>query len=257
MPFYALFLVLIPATAGLGAAVAAFAIGALFTAQIVVNPFYASAHPGEHAKSAPLRFLPIEMTLIDDLPVAQNDDRRMVPLGGSPRVWAYFPDDNAYNPEGEWFWVKGKSTAEVVLRGPVDSAGANEWISKAITRLNVEVRNGGARNRVTISTGRDSKSLEMEPGELKTLSLAVRMGVPFRRDVQPTSYLYAMSVKTTAGFVPFLENPCQHQPERCPPGDARFLGAMVHVIPEYTDADITRWVAPGAVAAGKDEAGGV
>jgi len=256
MPFYALFLVLIPATARLGAALAAAAIGALFTAQIVMNPFYASTHPGEHVKSGPLRLLPMEMTLINDLPVAQDGERRMRPLGGTPRVWAYFPDDNAYNPEGEWFWVKGRSKAEIVLRGPVASAGGSEWVSKAITRLNVEVRNGGAPNRVTISTGRDSQALDMQPGELKTVSLQVRSGVPFRRDVQPTSYLYSMSVKTTDGFVPFLENPCQER-ANCPPGDARFLGAMVHVIPEYTDADITTWVSPGATGSGKDKASGV
>ena len=38
LPFYALFLVLIPATAGVGAAMTAFVIGALFTAQIAAEP---------------------------------------------------------------------------------------------------------------------------------------------------------------------------------------------------------------------------
>ena len=51
LPFYALFLVLIPATAGVGAAMTAFVVGALFTAQLVLNPFYVSLQPGEHTKS--------------------------------------------------------------------------------------------------------------------------------------------------------------------------------------------------------------
>jgi hypothetical protein len=256
LPFYALFLPLIPATVGVTASVIAFLAGALFTAQIVLNPFYSSTHTGDHAKSGPLRTLPIELTLINDLPVAQDPDRRMQPLGGSPRVFAFFPDDNAYNPEGEWFWVKGRSTSDVVLRAPVADAGGDKYISKVITRLNVEIRNGGAPNRVTVSTGQESQTLEMTPGELKAISLAVRSGVPFRREVQPTSYLYSLSVKTTDGFVPFLDNPCP-QRDKCPPGDSRFLGAMIHVIPEYTDADITTWRKAPGLGPGKDEAGGV
>ena len=85
------------------------------------------------------------------------------------------------------------------------------------------------------------------------LTLAVPAGVPFRREIQPTSYLYNLSVKTTAGFVPFLDNPCPKR-ETCPPGDPRFLGAMIHIIPEYTDADITRgWVPPGGESVPRKE----
>ena len=256
LAFYALFLVLIPAHIRAGAAVTALVVGAIFTAPIVLNPFYASTHPGEHAKSGVLRLLPIELTLILDLPVAQNGERRMRPLGGTPPVWAFFPDDNAYNPEGPRFWVKGRSKAEIVLRAPVTSVGGRRWVSKLITRLNVEVRNGATANRVTVSTGRDSETFEMAPGDVRTAALDVRSGVPFRRDVQPVSYLYGISVQTSDGFVPFLHTPCA-TPGRCP-GDSRFLGAMIHVVPEYTDADISIWrEAPDGTGERKDTISGV
>ena len=61
--------------------------------------------------------------------------------------------------------------------------------------MNVDIRNGGVANRVTVSTTRESQTLDMSPGEVKTVSLAVPPGVPFRREVQPTSYLYTMSVR--------------------------------------------------------------
>ena len=151
-PFYALFLPLIPATAGVGAALAAFLGGTLFTAQIVLNPFYVSLHPGDHTKSGPLRLLPIELTLLHDLPVAQDGDRMRKTIGPpnpSPQMFAYFPDDNAFNPEQTppdsndwWFWVKGHAKAEVVLRAPVASLGGDKWVSKTITRLNIEIQNG-------------------------------------------------------------------------------------------------------------------
>jgi hypothetical protein len=263
VPFYALFLVLVPATAGLGAAITSFVIGALFTAQLVMNPFFISLAPGEHTKSGALRMLPIELTLLHDLPVAQDRDRmrrRIGPPHPGPQAMAYLLDDNSFVPEETapqsndwWFWVRGKSRAELVLRGPVVDLGGNNWQTKAITRLTLEVRNGGAANRITVATGRETQTFDMAPGELTAVSLAVPAGVPFRREIQPTSYLYNLSVTTTAGFVPFLEVPCE-APRKCPSSDPRFLGAMIHIIPEYTDADTTRgWVRPG----GKDNPSGV
>jgi hypothetical protein len=181
------------------------------------------------------------------------------------QAFGYFMDDNSFVPEETpanskdwWFWVKGRSTAEIVLRAPVASLGDNNYVTKAITRLTVEVRNGGAANRVTVKTGSESQTFAMTAGELRVVSLSVPAGVPFRREVQPTSYLYNLAVTTTAGFVPFLEVPCEAR-GKCASSDPRFLGAMIHIIPEYTDADITRgWVPPGgAVVPGKEDASGV
>jgi hypothetical protein len=268
LPFYALFLVLIPATASLSAALAASIVGAFFTAQLVLNPFYVSLEPGEHTKSGALRMLPIELTLLHDLPVAQERDRmkKLVgPPAPAPQTLAYFVDHNSYPPEETapksndwWFWVKGHAKAEIVLRGPIASLGNNDWMTKAITRLTLEVRNGGAANRVTVATGSESQTFAMTPGELRVVTLAVPAGVPFRREIQPTTYLYDMSVTTTAGFVPFLEVPCESR-GKCPSSDPRFLGAMIHVVPEYTDADITRgWVPPGGAHVPKEgDASGV
>lgn len=239
LSFYPLFLFLMPATSGIGAAAGAFVIGALFTAKLVLNPFYSSFNPGEHAKSGPLRVLPIELTLLNDLPVAANVDRMKRPLGGVPPVLAYFPDDNAYNPEGEWFWVKGKTKAEVILRAPVADAGDQHFVTKKISRLGVQIRSGPLPNRVRISTGEESRTLEMEPGELRQFALSVEDGVPYRRDQQPTSYVYTVAIDTTSGFVPFLDNPGTTGAPAT--SDSRFLGAMIHLAPEYTDAETSIW----------------
>jgi hypothetical protein len=236
LSFYPLFLFLTPAEPGLLAGGFALLGGALFTAKILLNPFYSSFNPGEHPKSGPLRLLPIELTLLNDLPMAANPNRSKVLLGGNPRVFAYFPDDNAFNPEGDWFWVKGKSRAEVILRAPVDNAGGGLFVTKAIRRLTVEVENGARPDRVTVSTERESKTMTMQPGEKVVLQMAVEDGVPYRRDEQPTSYLYRVSVTTTSGFVPFLEVPGS--------SDSRFLGARVHLVPEYLDAESVVWGGP-------------
>jgi hypothetical protein len=268
MPFYALFLVLIPATAGVRAAVTAFAVGALFTAQLVMNPFYVSLAPGTHTKSGALRMLPTELTLLHDLPVAQGRDRMKKQIGPpnpSPQTLAYFMDDNSFVPEEDppgskdlWFWVKGRATAEIVLRAPIESLGENNWVTKEISKLTLEVRNGNVANHVTFKTGSESQTFALTPGELRVVPLSVPKGVPFRREVQPTSYLYRLAVTTTAGFVPFLATPCEVR-GKCASDDPRFLGAMIHVVPEYTDSDITRgWVPPGGtVVPRKEDASGV
>ena len=236
LSFYPLFLFLTPIEPGIAGAAIALVGGALFTAKLLLNPFYSSFNPGEHTKSGPLRLLPVELTLLNDLPMAANPNRSKRLLGGTPPVFAYFPDDNVFNPEGDSFWVKGKSRAEVILRAPVEDAGGGRFVTKAVRRLTVEIENGARPDQVTIWTGRESQTLMMQPADTVRLSLAVEDGVPYRRDEQPTSYLYRVSITTTSGFVPFLEVPGST--------DSRFLGARIRLVPEYTDADTTIWKAP-------------
>jgi hypothetical protein len=254
LAFYPLFLLLIPSTVGLASALIAFLGGAFFTAQLVLNPFYVSLHPGEHSKSGSLHMLPLELTLLHDLPVAQDTDRmrrKVGPPNPAGHTFGYFVDDNAFVPEQTapasddwWFWVKGASRTEVVLRPPVAPLGGGRWQTKAITKLTIDIQNGPMDNRVTIGTGSESHTVDMNPDERTTISLGVPSGVPFKRDVQPTSYLYMMTVRTTAGFVPFLRVPCEK--EGTCPQDSRYLGAMIHLVPEYTDADVTTgWLPPG------------
>ena len=233
LSFYPLFLLLTPAMVRVRGAALALAIGTLFTAKIVLNPFYSSFHPGEHLKSGAQRWLPLELTLLQDLPMAANPDRSKRPLGGTPPVLAYFPDDNAYNPEGDAFWVKGQSRAEIILRAPVVDLGGGQFVTKAIRQLGIEIQNGGMADRVTVSTGRESRTLQMKPEEVALLQLAVEDGVPYHRTVQPTSFLYSVSIKTTSGFVPFLV--------AAGSSDSRFLGVRVHLVPEYFDAEISNW----------------
>ena len=235
LSFYSLLLFLTPVEPGAVSAGLALLGGALFTAKILLNPFYSSFNPGEPPKSGPLRILPIELTLLNDLPMAANPDRSKRLLGGIPPVLAYFADDNAYNPEKDWFWVKGKSRADVILRAPVSDAGGNRFVTKAMTRLVVDVENGARPDRLTVSTGRESQTLELKPADVVRRSLAVEQGVPYRRDQQPMSYIYRVAITTSSGFVPFLEVPGS--------SDSRFLGARIRLVPEYADAETTIWSA--------------
>ena len=231
--FYPLFLFLTPALASLAPAAIALLVGSVFTAQLLVNPIAASLHPGEHTKTGPLHALPIELTLLNDLPMMFDAERAKRPLAGHPPLLAYFPDDAAYTPEGDAFWLRGKSRADVILRAPVADAGGGRFVSKTITRLTFEVQNGAEAGGVSVATGAASRTIAMKPAEIARFRLEMPAGVPYHRDDNPTSYLYVVSFHTTAGFVPFLDAP--------PSGDSRYLGARVRLVPEYADAETTTW----------------
>lgn len=223
LSFYPLFLFLMPPVQAFAPAVIALGFGALFTAKMVFNPFWTSFHPNEHAKHGPLRLLPIELTMLNDLPLAANPDRARQRL--QQDVMAYFPDDHAYPPEGDSFWLRGGGRADVILRAPLQDLGQGRWLGRQIARFRITVVNGAKPNTVTIDTGRDSEVLTMTPGETRTVVLDMPRGVPYRPYETPTSWVYVVSFETTDGFVPFLETP--------PSGDARYLGAVVTMAPEF------------------------
>ena len=225
--FYPLFLFLMPAIRSAWPIVIGLAVGALFTAKILLNPFYSSFNPGEHAKAGPLRWLPIERTLLNDLPVSADAARARRSLGGSPAVQAYFMDDNAFPPEGDGFWVRGESRADLLLRAPADSRRRRPRLCRcAIRALSIEVTNGVAPNRVVVSGGWDRVAAGSGAGRGARRSGSRRAPV-FRtsRRGYPTNFVYGLSVSSSAGFVPFLHDSSNP--------DNRYLGALVRVVPIY------------------------
>jgi hypothetical protein len=226
LSFYPLLLFLTPRLTSSGAPLTAFAVGGLFTAKMVLTPFHTAFFPSDHARSGPLRMLPVERTLVNDLMVTGDGRRARVPLGGTPPLAAYFLDDNAFNPEGSAFWVKGAARADVVLRAPASADSSGAVSPRRVEALEVDVLNGAMPGSVTIRTGGDRRVLRMEPGATETMRLAPGGGVPYQPPAQPTNWMYWISIETSAGFVPFLVSPGAT--------DSRFLGAMITIRPVYS-----------------------
>src|SRR6185503_9419562 len=65
---YGVFLFLVPPLQTAAAGLLAMAISALFVAPIVSNPFFASRNSYEHSKTGLYRWLPTELTMVNDLP---------------------------------------------------------------------------------------------------------------------------------------------------------------------------------------------
>jgi hypothetical protein len=237
MGLYPLLLFVTPPLRSALPAIAGLAIGGLFTAALVLNPFYTSAKPAEHVKHGPLRWLPIERSLLNDLPINVTPERARIQLAGTPRIFAYFLDDNAYPPEGEWFWVKGGARADLLLRAPVEPVqdGTNEdgtpkivgYTPRTLKQLRVEVRTGDIANTVTIATGADTQRLDLGPHRNTVTTVRAEAGLPYRAHLdQPTSYVYNFSVRSASGFTPIFTQGASTT-------DQRYLGVLIRLVPMY------------------------
>jgi hypothetical protein len=225
---YPVFLFLLPPLSSAVSAVVAAGIGALFTANLTFNPFYVSVHPAEHPKEYPYRWLPAELTLVNDLPVNVTPSKSRQPLGGTPPLMAYFLDDNAYARENDAFWVRGESRAEVMLRAPIvmELRGGQE-VARPLRapRIEVQLETGPVANRVTIDTGADEQVVEIPPHDRRSVIVRMPEGLPYRRDPWlPTNYIYLISIESESGFIPMFQGGGR---------DSRFLGAFVRLVPHY------------------------
>lgn len=224
---YPVFLFLTPPLRYVSALIS-LAVGALFTAQLVFNPFYVSVRPGEHTKGGVYRLLPVELTLLNDLPVNLSPSRSKQPLGGTPPLSAYFIDDNAYNRETDAFWVRGQSQTEIMLRAPAveeESTAGKVSRSLRMPRLEVQLETGALPNRVTIGGGTSTQVVEIPAHDRRSVTIEMPPGVPYKAYPElPTNYVYLLSIASETGFIPMFEGGG---------GDARFLGVFVRLVPQY------------------------
>jgi len=226
---YGVFLFLAPPLQTAVAGLLTVGISGLFVAPVVANPFFAVRNPADHSKAGVYRWLPTELTMVNDLPVNVTPSRRRQPLGGNPPMLAYFIDDNAYAREGDKFWVKGESTTDILLRAPIELeaqiAGMRAPQSLHIDKLTVTLETGPKPNRVTINTGWEERVIDMPPSSQQSLELEMMHGVPYKYHPDfPTNYVYMVSISSASGFVPMFENGAP---------DSRFLGVMVQLTPTY------------------------
>jgi hypothetical protein len=228
---YGVFLFLVPPLRTAVGGLLTTGLSALFVAPLISGPLFATRNPAEHAKTGLFRWLPTELTMVNDLPINVVPSRIRQALGGTPPMLAYFIDDNVFNREGDAFWVRGESRADILLRARIqneaDVAGVAMSRSLHIAKLTAILETGPKPNRVVISTGGDRRVVDMAPSSQQTIELAMPHGMPYKYDPRfPTNYVYFVTISSSSGFVPMFENGAP---------DSRFLGVMVRLIPTYGD----------------------
>lgn len=203
---YPLFIFLIPPGTSAVAGILAWVGGALFTAQMLANPFWAAKYPHLVVEKGPLRRLPVELTMANDLPV-----RLAQPLRGhvqyrtDPGVLLYFLDQNAWPPEPNGMWVSGSGRADVIVRS-----------ATPIMRIEGEAESP-IHTALTLTLGADPVTITLEPGIVKTFEVEAS-GVRGFGD-----FNYLLTARSTDGFIPHLMEPANM--------DYRNLGAQVRFRP--------------------------
>jgi hypothetical protein len=187
-------------------------VGGLFMAKLVLNPFQTSLRPGDHAESGPFRWLPVEMTNINDLPINTDVSRVRIWYGdsgqGDPGFQLYYLDDNAYLKEADGlsFWVRGESRAELILKTDQPYRSLRLTLSAGAAATDVIVRLAGKRMDV-----------HLEPGQSSTMQIDLGSGFPYNKHGGPTP-AWILSISSSGGFAPAVTEGSD---------DRRYLGVRV------------------------------
>ncbi len=169
---------------------------ALFISQILVSPFRSSAQPATHAKRFPFKALPVEMTLVNNLPTNTNPDAFRVhiwPDKPQPaREFLHFLDDNFYprlEPTG--IWTRGSKTCEMILKTyyPLREIGV---------RL---LNNPRANNEITVRVEGKTKKVVLQSMQRETLRFPVGNGFKVE-----DRYHYRIKIKAAKGSIPYYED---------------------------------------------------
>ncbi len=217
LSIYPLFFFLIPLELKIKEISLSWLVAAVFIAQILVNPLQHSHFPATHAKKFPIKLLPPELTLINELPTNTNPNARQQDVG-MKYTWLYFLDDNfiprtTSEIEKKGFWTRGPHKAEMIIK---------TWypIKKITFHL---LNNPRMKNSVTVNFVGEKQTIEL--GHKARASLTFTPRRVFR--MNEWIHLYRLSIQAEKGSIPHLEE--DESDER------RYLGIYfeVEIIPEY------------------------
>lgn len=209
---YPVLVFLLPPATSLVPGVLAWVGGALFTAKILTAPFVAAKFTWLIAEKGPLRWLPVELTMANDLPVMLAQPLRgRVQYRTDPGVLLYFLDQHSWPPEPNGMWISGSARTNVIVRTP--------W---PIAAIDVEAESPIATT-LTLSLGKDTVTVPIQPGKIETFVVPAA-GVHGFRD-----YNYLMEARSSGGFVPHLLEPANM--------DYRNLGVQVRFKPILASAE--------------------
>ena len=181
--------------------VIAWAGGAIFTAQLVLNPYYTKGFPYRNLDHGALRLLPVELTMVRDLPVMLDVMLRPPVLyqtpgdPSAPPLELYPLDENIYSPEPAGVWVKARHRADLVIRTPQPFTSMTVTLSSPIP------------NHVWLSFDGRSKELDLNPGTAVQVTIPTGPGVYSIR-----AYDYLLTIEAGNGFVPYITGARLHGP---------------------------------------------
>ena len=174
-------------------------VGGLFCAPMVLNPFAASCSNPPTSRDRPAAPAPVELTLLNDLPV--NTDRSAAACGSAIRG----------RGSGSSRSRSSTTTRAAARIGPGllgrEGSRAPEFVIKTDRpiRAIVTVAAGPVAADVTMCIAGHSQSLHLVAGETQQVTMAMPPGLPCEKEVHAVAWL--ASVTSSSGFTPIFYDP--------------------------------------------------
>ncbi|MEZ5318600.1 MAG: hypothetical protein R2752_14465 [Vicinamibacterales bacterium] len=208
---------LLPPVSSIAVAIVPWVAGLAFTGSLVLHPFSSSIRPATRVKHGLFRYLPVELTQVNDLPMNTEEARVRIWYGDDgvhEGFQVYYLDDNAYLQEADKlsFWTRGESEAQYLIK----SDPPFRWTLTTLTA-------GQVPTVATLRAGGERVDVPLEAGQSATVLIHLPPGFPYKgnRDSpdQPPVYVWTMSVSSSTGFFPV--------PRPDGTRDERYLGVRV------------------------------
>ncbi|MEO8484371.1 MAG: hypothetical protein ABI634_19345 [Acidobacteriota bacterium] len=200
LSLYPASLFLLPAGMPLWPSLIAGIVGVAFTGAMVSHPYSASAKPWLNVERKPLNYLPIELTLVNDLPCRLDSLRCPILFIAEPTVQFYYMDGRMYSAEPDPMgdgkgpvvgnWIAGGASTDVLVK-----------TDKPPSRVRIEF-SSPIDNTVTGRFADRAFSAKVLAGG-KT-AVTVTRPTPFRYHANS---VYVLHLEATNHFVPAERNP--------------------------------------------------
>jgi hypothetical protein len=197
LSLYPAMLFLAPAGMSIWPSVLALVGGVAFTGAMVLHPYEASSKAWLNPERKPLNWLPIELTLTNDLPCRLNVLRCPITFIANPTVQFYYMDGRTYSAERspgsstvDGTWIAGHASTDIIVK-----------TDRAPSRVRIEF-SGPLANAVRGSFA-DRAFVATIPAGGKT-AITLPRPTPFRYH---QNSVYVLHLETANGFVPAEKEP--------------------------------------------------
>ena len=173
---------------------AGFCCSLLFGAVFLCSPVLSSFRNSFHQQSSVFRLLPVEDTLLFDLPTNSNFIASRVAFDEPPNYFVYFLDDNTYYKETlapyTGFWVKGERAAEFVLRA-----------FQPASVLRLRLKSMQPNQTITVSVNGKSTKIPLRDDAFQEQLIQLPAPFPYDRDNKGATFLYNIKIQSRGGVI--------------------------------------------------------
>jgi hypothetical protein len=168
----------------------------LFASAFLATPVYSSVEVDFHQKQSILRVLPVEKSLLNDLPSCAicAPLARRIAFDNPSTYFAYFVDDNTHFREDyggyRGFWVKGGRVSEFILRA-----------FKPASKMRVRLKSLKPGNKIEITVNGTATKIALTDSIFYVVDVPLPAPFAYDRDGRGPTFLYDIKIQPESGVI--------------------------------------------------------